>query len=379
MHFIRQLLLFSILVLPSAWALDLKDLSLEGDLYGRSSVNFSKSANNIEYVVPKGTKGEVVESRRLKSNGSYAIRIRVNALPEGANSRSFPKIGDSTWVYFNESKPLITFFDKVQTPVEEPGEVLVAGTSANSAVAVSAEAVVSPNSPPHGELVRPQQTTRNPERDPNIRRNSNPADTEAGAACISCETTTGDTGTNLSDLRQVAASLRPAPRPDTIKPGLRRSERPARKPASSWSAFPEVMRYSNSRAVTNSINYGIRHYGRKRSGGFCYRGVKHSIKNGGLVNKYINSAFARNGVQDLKREGFINMLEHSKYKNLIKSPKDAPKGAILVYKNSSNRIHPGHIEIRTDWGTNGGFVSDFYRSANNTIRNRTLIGVMIKP
>lgn len=360
--------------------MELKDLSFEGDLYGRSSINFSKSAKNIEFVVPKGTKGEVVETRRLKSNGSYAVRVRVNALPEGASSRSFPKVGDTTWVYFNEAKPLLTFFDKAQAPLEEPGEALVAAAPAATAASVAADTEISPaTAETHQELVRPVRVNRNPDRDPNIRRDSNPENTEAGI-CINCETSdNASDDTNISDIGQLAASLRPIARPETLNRGLKSSRRPARKPANSWQAFPEVMAYANSQAVARSINYGVRRYGSRRSGGFCYRGVKHSIQNGRLVNKYIDSAFARNGVRDLKKEGFINMLEHSKYRNLIKSPKDAPKGAILVYRNTRNRIHPGHIEIRTDWGSEGGFVSDFYRSANNTIRNRELIGVMIKP
>ena len=85
----------------------------------------------------------------------------------------------------------------------------------------------------------------------------------------------------------------------------------------------------------------------------------------------------------------------------MKSPSQAPKGAILVYSSgipcrASSRsgsgigftVDCGHTEIKTDEPGKAGYVSDYYsadainetpRSKKYGYSNYKLVGVMIKP
>jgi hypothetical protein len=94
----------------------------------------------------------------------------------------------------------------------------------------------------------------------------------------------------------------------------------------------------------------------------------------------------------LKTQGFINLLDTEPYKTEMRSPSDAPRGAILVYSSGVPCKHSriadcGHAEIKTGNPGEPGYVSDYYSAdaINETPRarkypnNYRLVGVMIKP
>ena len=148
-----------------------------------------------------------------------------------------------------------------------------------------------------------------------------------------------------------------------------------------------IMRYSEGKEVKNSISYGMRNK-RPRSTKYCYRFVKRALMGGDMIDRYPPGGHAREAVRDLKAQGMINLLDNPKYRDMIKSPADVPKGAVIVYHN--NTKESGDVQIKTDWGSNGGFLSDFYsgssflkspKARRYAARGKPyrMIGVMIKP
>lgn len=125
-----------------------------------------------------------------------------------------------------------------------------------------------------------------------------------------------------------------------------------------------------------------------KSAGKCYRYVKQALLAAGAVDHYLGGGSAIEAGPLLVKEGFVDIFGLPAAK--IRSPYDAPVGAVLVYKatntaSDKNRIH-GHIEIRVD----GGFASDYFSprartgpEANGTVINsasgRALAGVYVKP
>jgi LysM repeat protein len=117
----------------------------------------------------------------------------------------------------------------------------------------------------------------------------------------------------------------------------------------------------------------------------CYAWVKDALLSGGATSRRLEGVPAKEAGAELKSQGFVNVLGKPGYN--IKSPYDAPKGAVLVYGAAPGATDGaakwGHIEIRT----NNGFASD-YASKNARTgpaanglsgKNRVLIGVYIKP
>lgn len=119
--------------------------------------------------------------------------------------------------------------------------------------------------------------------------------------------------------------------------------------------------------------------------GKCYAWVKTALQQAGAVPDYMPGVAAKDAGPTLEARGFVNLLDRPG--NAIRSPYDAPKGAVLVYGAAPGAVDRnaryGHIEIRT--GT--GFASD-YASANARTgaaanglegRGRVLTGVYVKP
>ncbi|KYG64500.1 hypothetical protein AZI85_03540 [Bdellovibrio bacteriovorus] len=338
---------------------ELQELVLTGDLYGRSSVDFRKKARNVQFLVPEGTEGTVVETRKLSRTGSYGIKVKVTKVG-GKGGKNVPKVGDETWVYFSQKDPWLTFKDRQGSEVQDPELALTSRAIQDGAGLPIEGTQALPHLPTKEEVLREQKPEK-PE-DPNLAKNTDPKKTEGDfcATCSSQQKTPAEK--NREDLNKVGKAK------VTTKPEV---------PDPKWSNYPTVSKYSTSKEVEASIKYGMRNKER-RSKKLCYRYVKRALLGGDLVGDYLPGSKARYAVGDLKRRGFTNMLEDSRFKNLIKSPADAPKGAILVYRNTRDRNHAGHAEIKTDWGKNGGYVSDFYRSTKQPLYNRELIGVMIK-
>jgi LysM repeat protein len=124
------------------------------------------------------------------------------------------------------------------------------------------------------------------------------------------------------------------------------------------------------------------------SKGKCYAWVKQALLKSGAVPVYLEGVPAKGSGPQLEKYGFVNVLGKPGYN--IKSPYDAPKGAVLVYgaapSATDKNAKYGHIEIRTD----KGFASDYSSArartgdaANGLIgkgpKARVLIGVYIKP
>lgn len=119
--------------------------------------------------------------------------------------------------------------------------------------------------------------------------------------------------------------------------------------------------------------------------GKCYAWVKTALQQSGAVPDYMPGVAAKGAGPALEARGFVNLLDRPG--NGIRSPYDAPKGAVLVYGAApgatDRNARYGHIEIRTG----AGFASD-YASANARTgsaanglegRGRVLIGVYVKP
>lgn len=119
--------------------------------------------------------------------------------------------------------------------------------------------------------------------------------------------------------------------------------------------------------------------------GKCYAYVKKALQATGAVNTYLPGVAAKGAGPELEKQGFVNVL--GKPGANIRSPYDAPPGAVLVYGAAPGATDKnakyGHIEIRT----RDGFASDYFSqrartgdaSAGLEGRGRVLIGVYIKP
>lgn len=155
----------------------------------------------------------------------------------------------------------------------------------------------------------------------------------------------------------------------------------------------KIENYSNSGAVKKMIAYGKKiksTYGQ----GSCYHDVKTILRKGGLIGD-IGTIPAIYAKEDLKKFGFKNLLEIEPYSKTLKSPSDAPKGAVLVYSSGYSCIGSdgktyldcGHVEIKIGEPKEPGYISDYKSSdaINETAgrkkngSNYKLIGVMVKP
>jgi hypothetical protein len=239
-----------------------------------------------------------------------------------------------------------------------------------------------------------------------------------GKYCITCALKKNNPpkSKNTRDLESVQEVIKPKAKPqaDSCKPGCIDCCDVKKVTASgkvilatateeTWKDFPEVLNYGNSTKVQNMIDdaminssyflgsQGVR-TSRKRSPnystGWCFRHVKKAILSGGLSDTYMDGIRVNipkdKAIKSLENAGFKNILNDKKYNGLITNVASAPKGAVLIYEGGGNG---GHIEIKTEWGTKGTYVSD-YRSPNSVLQNETtglksknfrLIGVMIQP
>ncbi len=345
---------------------ELQELVITGDLNGRSSLDFRSGSKNVQFIVPEGSEGTVIETRKLSRTGSYGIKVRISKVG-ATKAKNAPKVGDETWVYFSQKDPWLTLKDKEGSEVQDPEVALTSRAKrAGEGIPVVEGVNPRPRLPTKKEVLREQKPEKS--EDPNLARSTDPKKTEAGF-CIDCPTgQPGTTEKNRKDLEALGTELRQRPQTPSAPPAV---------PDEKWSNYPEVAKYSSSPEVEKSIRYGMRNKER-RSKRLCYRYVKRSLLGGDLVDDYLPGGKAVHAVGDLKRRGFINMMDDPRYKDLIKNPSDAPKGAVLIYRHGTQRNHAGHIEIKTDWGKNGGYVSDFYRDDDSPLYNRVLVGVMIK-
>lgn len=358
-----------IFVTTTAFAsgLDTLRLELDGNMHGRSSVDFTKKARNISYVIPKGTQGTVLETRKLRQTGSYGVKIRITKVG-GKPGSTKAKVNDETWVYFSQKNPWLSFENKEGQPVQDPELALTAiARRKGQGLPPESGVVPVPELPKYQEVIQEQL----PDVDPNEKLGADQSQTEAGF-CTDCSVPPqiDPTVKNLQDIKDVQQAIPPVTDPNNP-----------------WAHDKLITKYSNSQEVQAAIKYAMRNKS-PRSRKYCYRYVKRALLGGKMIRSYPPGAYAKQGVRDLKRQGMINLLDDPKYRAQIKSPDDAPKGAVIVYHNDTNEY--GDIQIKTDWGSKGGYVSDFYgdQSFLNSPKAKRyarlgkpyrMIGIMVKP
>lgn len=129
----------------------------------------------------------------------------------------------------------------------------------------------------------------------------------------------------------------------------------------------------------------------------CYKYVKDALLNSKNTLKRLVGKHPRYAGEQLKSEGYINLLEFPAYKTLLTNPDLAPKGSVLVYEPYPKTLMTkekikgrtiwipdyGHIEVKTEVSGKGGYASDYYsvnaRTGKKLIQgNRKLIGIFIK-
>jgi hypothetical protein len=93
-------------------------VELEAFLNARSSASFMKSSANITATLTKGTKGEILESKKMPS-GNFGLKMKVE---------NGPHAGEAYWVYYNVKARLIKLFsdkDTEQTKVSQAKKALL--------------------------------------------------------------------------------------------------------------------------------------------------------------------------------------------------------------------------------------------------------------
>ena len=386
--FSRILRILIVLALLPSFALadipqELQTVILEGNLYGHSSVDFRKNAKNITSLIPEGTEGTVLETRKLSRTGSYGVRIRINNVSKNLGKTTAKK-DDEVWVYYSQKDPWLSFQDKAGEDIQDPEEALTSRAKRDG-VALSTEGIVqNPKLPTKKEVqARTQQIEKEVDAraaekkiDPNLFMTTDKTFTEGGflEVCKTCSKNGEVIDKNLSDIKDVA----------TVTSG----REPARDPGNLWADDPYISAYSNSQNVADMIKAAKKSKSAK-SRKLCYRYVKNAMLAGSIIDKYPPGGRAKDAVADLKAQGMTNLLDNPKYKDLIKTPADVPKGAIIVYSTGESK-EAGHIEIKTDNGDKGTYISD-YESKNSVQQSvkglykqkigkpYKIIGVMITP
>ncbi len=108
-----------------------------------------------------------------------------------------------------------------------------------------------------------------------------------------------------------------------------------------------------------------------RSKGKCFEAVKWALKRAGLTDGYLKGGHAVEAHSKgyLEEEGFVNKIHRF-------DEFSAPKGAVLVYRDTKSKRGSGHIEIVTK---KGQYCSDFCSAKPVSTRlPRKLVGVYVK-
>lgn len=387
---------------PAVWAdddevSDLATVELTTPLYGRTSVNF-KDKSNITTTLPAGSKGQVLEVRQLKT-GSYGVRVKVTALgkaaPTAGPAATAPAVGLETWVYYSQKDPGLNFADIKGQEIDDPEESLVKRAETDAATGPVEGTMAKPSLPSQQKVllnskpITPENTIVPAEGvDPNLAHTPNLSTTEGnyGLLCMNgrCPEPAEN---NRKDLSEVAKDLKPGAAKETP----RSTARGKYDAKNRWDNDPVISKYMNSATTQKTINWAMANRAR-HSKSLCYRYVKRALVATGRVTSYPKGGWAKQGVNDLlaqnaslKRAGkpqWVNMLDDPRYKGLIKSPADVPKGAVIIFKNGRNE--PGDATIKTG----DGYVSDFYSPRPITLQPKgrryekmgvgyRMIGVMI--
>lgn len=330
-----------------------EQITLNGDLFARSSADFA-SKLNIQSVVPSGSMATVLEMKTMPS-GSIGVRVKLTSIL-GSRGSDTAKVGEEAWIYHSKSNPWFNM-----------------------------------NGEPEVDSASGIATTKVPgvpdSEDPNLARNTDRTQTE-GSYCANCVANRAPPSTKKNQ-KEIAAvthysgkvTAPKAPNPTPIIPRYIGSD--------PWGQFPEVRNYENS-SITNRMIKSAKSNAEPRSTKYCYRYVKNAM----LESKMIASRPDGNAdvaVKGMQAKGMYNMLDDPRYKAIIAGdPRKAPKGAIIIYGNQGSKPpHWGDTQIKTESGRGGQFVSDFissntYLTSPKATRAKasgipyTVVGVMIR-
>ncbi|MFA6238410.1 MAG: hypothetical protein WC635_13840 [Bacteriovorax sp.] len=109
-------------------------VELEAYLNARSSAKFLSTSNNVKTQLSKGTKGEILETKKMPS-GNYGIKMKVE---------NGPRRGESYWVYYDLKAPKMKLFDakkREQKPEAVPEQI---NQSKTGELTVKQEAIREP-------------------------------------------------------------------------------------------------------------------------------------------------------------------------------------------------------------------------------------------
>ena len=366
---------------------ELRNMVLTGDMNGRSSVDFTANANNVSSLVPKGTRGEVLEVRKLKKTGSYGVKMKVTEVSSKAtNAKNAVKKDQEIWVYFSSKNPWLKFRDPNGETVQDPEDALTAQAKRDGEALPAIPGTVKHPTLPTTEEVLKNSIDPN-SVDPNLAMKDKNLTEGDWCPMIPCASST--LSMNQKNIEQVEEVMK------VVSPDAKKVIETERKPKSlpvdpnnQWTNDPYIMKFSESAETKKTLRFAMANKS-SRSKGYCYRSVKRALVASKQVKKYPPGGHARDGVKDLKAQGWVNLLDDPRYKNKIKSPSDVPKGAVVITWNYLTR-ESGDAALKTDWGTKGGYVSDYYspRAMKDQPKGRRyakkgqpyqMIGVMIKP
>lgn len=358
---------------------ELRDVVLSGNMNGRGSLDFRDNAGNIVSEVPKDSEGSILEVKQLKKTRSWGIKIKVTKVGD-SKSRNKAKVGDEVWVYFAQKNPWLELKDKEGVEVQDPEAALVARAKRDGTGIPAEGTVASPRLPTKEEIKAQETRVAQPGEDPNLAMESDRTKTQGTAVCLDCKMPKTKDALNAKKNRESIGDIK-----SEIQRNL--AENKVKDAAGMWANDPLVMAYSESAEVKRMISHADRNK-LKASDKWCYRYVKRALMAGDIVKKYPPGGYGKDGLRDLKAQGMINMLEDPRYKDLIKSPNDVPKGAVIVYHND-DPYAAGDTQIKSDWADKGKYISDFSSPnsflksprARQAARNKKpyrMIGVMIK-
>jgi hypothetical protein len=390
---------------------ELRNMVLTGNMNGRSGVDFTDKANNVSAFVPKGTRGTVLEVRKLSKTRSFGIKMKVTEVSgQPSKAKNAVTKDQEVWVYFSSTKEnWLKFRDADGSVVQDPEIALTAQAKRDgSALPAVPGTLKNPQLPTTDEVIRESA----PSEDPNLTQGKNARNETEGSFCpfLPCAERVSFNDRNIQQVEEAVNMMSPVEEkakintPEKIlKKEKTKTENPTeQKPQSSkaipgdkWAAYPELTEWQNGTGNKLAV-HAVRNA--RGFGGYCYAKVKRYTMANKLVDTYLPGGHARDAVRDLLAQNkkknadpkykWVNLLDDPRYKDKIKSPMDAPHGAIVVSWNG-DRSSSGDIQVRNARPPKIGWVSDGYspRTINDQPAGRRaarkgkpykMTGVMVK-
>ncbi len=214
--------------------------------------------------------------------------------------------------------------------------------------------------------------------------------TEAGVACINCDTKNTSTTEPAHDIKNIINKIEEQQSQNDFKSTPSQEE----VTLPQGSLGEAIKKYSESEQVKKTFEWA--NSKKPWVAGQCYQHTKEALATqtkmgsgpgNNLIPNWYASAKAKYGVNDLKQSGFINLLDHTDYKNM--TSQTAPHGAVLIYSHVNSKGledgKAGHAEIKFDDIVDGKNVQRYFYGplhsypVNNKAGSRyKLIGIMIK-